>query len=123
MTAEVSHSFLLDGAVEWPEIATALGDLRLEFNTEDTSLSFRMLDCHDQLLRKSGRVLLEFGDRLTMLAARHATTASGHRRGGKVPRRSARGAGQAPDREDIPTALLPGDDQRHAPPKQPAGGG
>ncbi|MFY1706096.1 CHAD domain-containing protein [Tritonibacter scottomollicae] len=69
MTAEVSHSFLLDGAVEWPEIATALGDLRLEFDTEDTSLSFRMLDCHDQLLRKSGRVLLEFDDSLTMLTA------------------------------------------------------
>jgi len=77
MTAANPHSFLLDGAVEWTDIATALGDLQLNLDTEEGSLSFRMLDCHDQLLRESGRVLLEFDDSLTMLTA------------GKPPQRQA----------------------------------
>ncbi|MCG7624453.1 CHAD domain-containing protein [Epibacterium sp. Ofav1-8] len=72
MTSSEPIGFLLDGQIDWSQIEAALAPLRLVTEPDDGTVPFRLLDCHDQLLRGSGRVLLEFDAALALFAGKEA---------------------------------------------------
>ncbi len=56
--------FVVPGAIDVQEVARSLGKLTLEIGMPSEALKFSVLDCFDQSLLRSGRLLLEAGGEL-----------------------------------------------------------
>ena len=68
MSDDLHNSFLLEGPIDWPEVDAALEGLRLVQDHSSAWLRYRLLDCQDQSLRTSGRVLLDYDGALLLLS-------------------------------------------------------
>ena len=59
-------NFILKGNISDNSLGEKLGNLDLEYNREEDTTPFQLLDCFDQSIRKSGQALM-FTDNMLML--------------------------------------------------------
>jgi len=59
-------NFILEDAIQNSSMGEKLGNLQLEYQKEEDTTPFQLLDCFDQSIRKSGQVLI-FTDNVLML--------------------------------------------------------
>lgn len=69
MRAGAGESFILSGAVGSEALGKDAGALRLHWDPAAEPVEFALLDCFDQPLCKSGRLLIEAGGQLILLTA------------------------------------------------------
>jgi CHAD domain-containing protein len=67
MTISANVNFILSGATQIKNMGKKLGKLKLEYHYAEDVLPFELLDCFDQSIRKSGRVLIQTNKTLQLL--------------------------------------------------------